>query len=57
MSLQGPVRVEPVIAQGCRPLTDTIWTIGKCENNIVLEVSPCYLSAFVTTVLTGTACA
>ena len=38
LSLQGPLRVEGIVAQGCRPLTDSIWLVDKCENNIILQV-------------------
>ena len=48
LSLQGPVRVEPIVAQGCRPLTDTTWLVDKCENNIIMQVSLLYWWTFVT---------
>lgn len=38
LSLQGLVRIEPIVAQGCRPLTDTTWLVDKCENNIIMQV-------------------
>ncbi|DBB01388.1 TPA: hypothetical protein ACH3X1_000056 [Trebouxia sp. C0004] len=38
LSLQGPVRIEPIVAQGCRPLADTTWLVDKCENNIIMQV-------------------
>jgi len=46
LSLQGAVRIEPIVAQGCRPLTDSTWLVDKCENNIIMQVgasmfSPC----------------
>ena len=41
LSLQGPLRVEPLVAQGCRPLTNSTWLVDKCENNIILQVMNC----------------
>ena len=38
LSLQGPLKIEPIVAQGCRPLTDSTWLVDKCENNIIMQV-------------------
>lgn len=39
LSLQGPLKIEPIVAQGCRPLTqDSIWLVEKSENNIIMQV-------------------
>lgn len=39
LSLQGPLRIEPIVAQGCRPLTDSTWLVDKSENNIIMQVN------------------
>ena len=38
LSLQGPLKIEPIVAQGCRPLTDSTWLVDKSENNIIMKV-------------------
>lgn len=41
MTVWGDVAVEPIIAQGCRPLTSAgpVYNIEQCVNNIVMEVT------------------
>ena len=38
LSLQGPLKIEPIVAQGCRPLADSTWLVDKSENNIIMQV-------------------
>lgn len=38
VALTGNVRIEPIVAQGCRPIGTPFW-VTECERNIVLKVA------------------
>jgi small ligand-binding sensory domain FIST len=38
VALTGNVRIEPIVAQGCRPIGQPFW-VTECERNIVLKVA------------------
>ncbi|CAG9464980.1 unnamed protein product [Pedinophyceae sp. YPF-701] len=38
LAIRGDVHVEPIIAQGCRPLVENTYTITKCNGNVILEI-------------------
>ena len=51
LSLQGPLKIEPIVAQGCRPLTDSTWLVEESENNIITQV--CLNDIFVSELSTS----
>ncbi|WP_242030836.1 MULTISPECIES: FIST N-terminal domain-containing protein [unclassified Limnothrix] len=38
VALSGDVVIEPIVAQGCRPIGQPLW-VTECERNIVMQVS------------------
>jgi small ligand-binding sensory domain FIST len=38
VALTGNVRIEPIVAQGCRPIGQPFW-VTECDRNIVLKVA------------------
>ncbi|MFP4068933.1 MAG: FIST N-terminal domain-containing protein [Opitutales bacterium] len=37
LALEGGVTLDPIVAQGCRPVGD-IWTVTEAENNIIRQI-------------------
>ncbi|GAB4815830.1 hypothetical protein N2152v2_002876 [Parachlorella kessleri] len=40
LALQGPLVMDTLVAQGCRPLGDQVYSVSKAHRSLVLEVVP-----------------
>ena len=40
LALQGPLRMETLVSQGCRPLCPGTYTVTRAHKSLVLEASP-----------------